>query len=51
MTASLAGARSVVRERSSWHFLTRKPQAVAPDLPGVATQLIKTLGLIRIRSR
>src|SRR5215831_5639109 len=25
MTANLAGARRVIRERSSWHFLTRKP--------------------------
>jgi hypothetical protein len=25
MTANLAGARRVICERSSWHFLTRKP--------------------------
>jgi hypothetical protein len=44
MTANLAGARRVIRKHSGWHFLTRKPQAVLPDLPGVATQLINLWG-------
>jgi len=30
MTANLAGARRIIRERISWHFLTRKPTRSLP---------------------
>src|SRR5262249_40700521 len=44
MTANLAGARRVIRERSSWHFLTRKPHgANGVDHAKSSSLLIKLL--------